>query len=305
MAFRTGFEGGPPSRRDLEEEVPGEEELDQEYAERKIERLEGRLTLQAILVLVLFLSLAAFFYFDFSQRIARVEDTGATKVEDLSRQVQANLEQSSMSVDERTAGLAAALEDLKKALAANRDQTREVAAGLEKLAKAAATPEKVRELLAEQEKATAREREKLSLAVAAQVKAEQEAREALARDLAGLSARMASVVESSSGVKTSVETMTQKIAELSLAVDEMDRSKVNRALLEELLSHQQALMEAQMADSEQTAKKLELRIRALETAAGRAKNAANAPAAPAPRPAPSAAPAPAKPTGKIIEQDLD
>ncbi|MBU2489549.1 MAG: hypothetical protein KKA60_09180 [Proteobacteria bacterium] len=281
----------------------GGENFGQELTEKKIERLEGRLTFQSILVFLLFLSLGVFFYFDFTHRIARVQDTGASRVEDLSRQLRADLDYLSTTLDERTKGIHAALTDLRNAQAANRDLARQVGANLDRLSETALTLERGKILLADQEKAASREREKISGALEAEQKSSSQARESLRKDLADFSAQVASLVESSAGLKTSVETMNQKIAEFSLSLNTLARAKVDKTLLDELLAHQQAVMESQMAETDKTAKALELRLRALETDLGRVKKEVRTDNTPAPKESSPSAPPP--PPGKIIEQDLN
>lgn len=90
------------------------EEFATELAMARVEKLEGRLTLVAVLVLCLVAGLAFFFYFEFEERIVRVSESGAGKYEVLSKELEENVNELAGKVKAAEAELSSKISELSQ-----------------------------------------------------------------------------------------------------------------------------------------------------------------------------------------------
>ncbi|MBW1990182.1 MAG: hypothetical protein JRI97_11655 [Deltaproteobacteria bacterium] len=239
MDFKLGISGdsGDESvdeilEKDLDEDLSWGDVL-----EHKVNRLESRLTLQSILVLLLFLALGVFFYLDFTNRIAKVRDTGASKVEIVARELGADMDAVAADLTQRMEKISKDLSQVQNAQMSTWELAEEVKKGLNA------------DTAALEKEMDARTRE-LSERFSSLSTAMTQSVRTLRDDFSDLSARSARLHESLSDVRKRLKKMDGKVASLKESLNALARAKADKTLLDKLLAHQQTLLESQINELE-------------------------------------------------------
>ncbi|MFP4477377.1 MAG: hypothetical protein ACLFOY_17575 [Desulfatibacillaceae bacterium] len=288
------------------------EDVEEEFELEKFERIQHRITAQnvaSLVILVLIVAAAGFFYVDFSKRMEQIQELGQTKVQDLSRDVGHVSETLMVKLESTKDLLDRDIENLHEAVVQTRQELVDLKKAQDALAERKVGPDYVNKAVGkavQAETADLRGRlqgvEKQQDALAGELDNGISAlSEKLAEETDSLRQRVDAVGSVASGFTSRLDEQKTLVAGLAQKVDEMDENKTDAAEVRSMLISQMGVIEERLARMEETIGKrldsaesmimsAESQIRALETGIKdleKKVGARRAPATPSP-PAPEA-----------------